>query len=95
MPYLWLPAIDGTLNYDSPPGGRGSPDIGIGPTEFLDILNFAVLVSGSVKKGRFIILSEFMYLSMSSTDGRVASVFLRDYEKMHSPDCWRYLVIVC
>ena len=74
MPYLWLPAIDGTLNYDLPPGGGGTPNIVIGPTEFLDLLNFAVLVSGSAKKGRFIVLSDLMYLSMSSTDGRVASV---------------------
>lgn len=32
-PYLWLPTIDGTLNYDLPPGGGGSPDIEIGPTD--------------------------------------------------------------
>ena len=32
-PYLWLPTIDGTLNYSPPPGGGGGPDISVGPTE--------------------------------------------------------------
>lgn len=74
-PYLWLPTIDGTLKYNLPPGGGGSPNVGVGPTDWLDLLNFGVLVSGSAKKGRFSIFSDFIYLSMTSkNDGRVVSV---------------------
>lgn len=73
-PYLWLPTIDGTLRYSVPPGGGGSPNVGVGPTDWLDLLNFALLISGSAKKGQYTIFSDFAYLSMSSTDGRVASV---------------------
>jgi len=73
-PYLWLPTIDGTLNYGPPPGGGGSPNIEVGPTDWLDLLNFAALVSGSAKKGRFTIFSDLVYLSLQSKDGRVASV---------------------
>ena len=36
-PYLWLPTIDGTLNFDLPPGGAGSPDIEVGPTDWLEL----------------------------------------------------------
>ena len=74
-PYLWLPTIDGTLNYDLPPGGGGSPDISVGPTDWLELLNFGALVAASARKGRFSIFTDFVYLSMTRNgDGRVVSV---------------------
>ena len=74
-PYLWLPTIDGTLNYDLPPGGGGSPDISVGPTDWLELLNFGALVAASARKGRFSIFTDFAYLSMTRNgDGRVVSV---------------------
>ncbi len=74
-PYLWLPTIDGTLNYSPPPGGGGAPDIEVGPTEWLDLLNIGALISGTAKKGRYSIFSDFVYLSLTSkNDGRVVSV---------------------
>ncbi len=74
-PNLWLPIIDGTLNYDLPPGGGGSPDISVGPTDWLELLNFGALVAASARKGRFSIFTDFVYLSMTRNgDGRVVSV---------------------
>jgi len=73
-PYLWLPTIDGTLNYGPPPGGGGDPNVEVGPTDWLDLLNFAVLVSGSARKGDLVIFSDFVYLSMETTDSSVLSV---------------------
>ncbi len=74
-PYLWLPTIDGTLNYDLPPGGGGSPDISVGPTDWLELLNFGALVGGSARKGRFSMFTDIVYLSMTRNgDGRVVSV---------------------
>jgi len=74
-PYLWLPTIDGTLNYDLPPGGGGSPDISVGPTDWLELLNFGVLVAASARKGRFSMFTDVVYLSMTRNgDGRVVSV---------------------
>ena len=73
-PYLWLPTIDGRLKYDLPPGS-GDPTIGVGPTDWFELLNFAALVNGSARKGRFSITSDFVYLSMSRIeDGRVIGV---------------------
>lgn len=72
-PYLWLPTIDGTLNYGPSPGG-GGPNIEMGPTDWLDLLNFGALVSASAKRGRFTVFSDLVYLSLQSKDGRVASV---------------------
>lgn len=73
-PYLWLPTIDGSLNYSLPPGGGGSPNVSVGPTDWLDLLNFALLIGGSARNDDFVIFSDFIYLSMSTTDSRVASV---------------------
>lgn len=78
-PYLWLPTISGELKYDLPPpgGGGGSGHVGIdvGPTDWLDLLNFAVLVSSSATRGRYLVAADLVYLSMAGeSDGRVVSV---------------------
>lgn len=73
-PYLWLPTIDGSLNYSLPPGGGGSPNVKVGPTDWLDLLNFAVLVGGSARKDDLVIFADIVYLSMSTTDSNVTSV---------------------
>ena len=74
-PYLWLPTIGGTFNFDPPPGGGGSPDIDVGPTDWLELLNFGILIGGSARKGRFSIFTDVVYLSMSKIgDGKVVSV---------------------
>ena len=73
-PYVWLPVVDGIVNYNLSPGG-GGPDVRIGPTDLLDFLNFGGLVSGSAKKGRFAIFADFIYLGVRSRNsGRVVSV---------------------
>ncbi len=74
-PYLWLPTIGGTLNFDLPPGGGGSPDIAVGPTDWLELLNFGAMIGGSARKGRFSIFTDIIYLSMTKNDdARVVSV---------------------
>lgn len=62
------------MNFSLPPGEGGNPSFGVGPTDWLDLLNFALLVSGSAMKDDFVILSDFIYLSMETTDSRVTSV---------------------
>ncbi len=57
-PYIWAP----TLKMKTSIGG--SPEAG-NSTNLLDILNFAFLVYGEARKGRFAILAEFNYLSVS------------------------------
>ena len=74
-PYLWLPTIDGSLKYELPSGVGGNPEISVGPTDWLELLNAGLLVSGSATKGRFSLYSDFLYLSMTSkNEGRVVSV---------------------
>lgn len=74
-PYLWLPTIDGQVQHDVPPGGGGGPRVSVGPTDWLDFLNFGLLFSGSATKDRIGFFTDFLYLDMSGdNDGRVVSV---------------------
>ena len=74
FPYAWLPVINGTLKYDLQPGS-GSPNVRIGPTDWLDLSNFGGVVSFSAKKGNFAIFSDVVYLrTTSKNNGRVVSV---------------------
>ena len=71
-PYIWLPTISGTLNYE-PPDGEPPPDgsgnglvVEVGPTDWLDLINGVAMVNGSIKKGRFSLRSDFIYLALES-----------------------------
>ncbi len=73
-PYLWLPTIGGDLNYDPPPAGGGAPSVDVGPTDWLDLLNGVLLLNGGVRKGRFSVVADLVYLGLESDDDRVKSV---------------------
>lgn len=75
-PYLWLPTIGGDLNYSPPAGGGGGgggASIDVGPTDWLDLLNGAALLNGGMKKGRFSISADVVYLSLKSENDRVVA----------------------
>ena len=74
-PYLWLPTIGGDVRYEAPGGGTGAPTVDVGPADWLDLLNYGLLIGGSAQKGRFSIFSDLVYLSMTSEDDdRVVAV---------------------
>ncbi len=73
-PYLWLPTISGDLNYEPPTGGGGAPSIDVGPTDWLELLNGVFLINGEMRKGRFSIFTDFVYLGLDSDSDRVRSV---------------------
>lgn len=74
-PYLWLPTISGNVNYTPPGGGGGgAPNIDVGPTDWLDLLNGAALLSGGVRKGRFALRADYVYLSLKSEKDDVVAV---------------------
>ncbi len=65
-PYIWLPSMSGDLRVET-----GDPPANV-DTSFLDLLDFAFLIAGEARKGRWGILGEFNYLVLSdsaSTDG--------------------------
>jgi hypothetical protein len=69
-PYLWLPTIDGTLKYNIPPGAGGSPSFEVGPNDY----QFAMMISGEVRKDRWSVFTDIIYLSFSSVTTGFKSV---------------------
>jgi hypothetical protein len=73
-PYLWLPNINGTLKYQVPPGAGGSPDVQVGPFDWLEALQFAMMISGEVRKGRGLIFTDLIYLNFSNEKSSVKAI---------------------
>lgn len=75
-PYLWLPTINTTLNYNLPPalGGRLPTELSIGPGEILPHLNFATALAADAQYGPYSLLSDLLYMNLSDTTARFRSV---------------------
>jgi hypothetical protein len=73
-PYLWLPSINGRLQYGVPSGGGGRPQVQIGPNDYLVDLNFGFMINGEVRKGRWSLYTDFVYVSVGTEASAVASV---------------------
>ena len=73
-PYLWMPNINGTLNYSAPPGAGGSPSVEVGPDNYLEQLEAALMISGEVRKDRWLVFTDLIYLDFSGEDSAVKSV---------------------
>jgi hypothetical protein len=79
-PYLWLPSINGDLKFSIPPGSGGtsdaggSPDVKVGPNDYLGALNFAMLLKGEVRKSDWAVFTDIIYLNLSDQKGSVKSI---------------------
>jgi opacity protein-like surface antigen len=72
MPYLWVPSVDGKLNYGPPPAGGGSANIDT--STILDNLDFAFMINGEARKGRWLVATDVIYLDFGHVDSSVQSV---------------------
>ena len=73
-PYLWLPNVDGTLAFDIPPGLNVSPNVEVGASDLLENLDFAVMLAAEVRKKRWSVFTDLIYLDFSSEESTVKSV---------------------
>jgi hypothetical protein len=73
-PYVYLPNVDGTLKYGIPPGAGGAPEVGVGPSNYLENLSLALMLAGEARKGPWSIISDFVYLDFDKEGGAVKSV---------------------
>jgi hypothetical protein len=74
MPYLWLPSVDGALNYGPPPAGGATARVSVDADSYLDNLDLALMVSGEARKGRWLIGTDVIYLDFGKADSAVQSV---------------------
>jgi hypothetical protein len=74
MPYLWLPSVDGKLRYGPPPPGGGTANVSVDADTLLDNLDFAFMINGEARKGRWLIATDYIYLDFGKADSAVRSV---------------------
>jgi opacity protein-like surface antigen len=74
MPYFWLPSVDGTLNYGPPPPNGGSANVDVSESSVLDNLDFAFMINGEARKGRWLVATDVIYLDFGKNDSSVQSV---------------------
>lgn len=72
-PYLWAPNIDGTLSFDTPQRLSASPNVEVGPNSYLENLDFAVMLAAEVRKKRWSVFTDLIYLDFSSEKSTVKS----------------------
>ena len=73
-PYLWLPNVDGTLKYSTPPGAGGGPEVQVGPVDYLENLKFAMMITGEVRKKRWAVFTDFIYLDFQAENSSVKAI---------------------
>jgi hypothetical protein len=73
-PYLWLPNVNGTLKYGIPPGAAGSPEVETGPNDYLENLQAVIMLSGEVRKDRWSVFTDVIYLAFGDEDSSVKAV---------------------
>ena len=82
-PYMWLPTINGNLNYELPPSsGEGRFNVEIGPNDYLAHLKFAMLLNGDMRKGRYSAVSDVLYMNLGSEASTVRSIDFAGGERL-------------
>lgn len=71
-PYLWLPNINGTSNFQFTDGSR--PKVETGPNDYLSNLDSALMISGEARKGKWGVMTDFIWLDFSEDNSSVKSV---------------------
>ena len=75
-PYVWLPKIDATLDYNLPPalGGRLPTSTSSGVGDYFPHLKFAAMLSADVRYGAFSALTDFMYVNAGTSQTNIRSL---------------------
>lgn len=71
-PYLWAPRITGTLEFTTSSGSK--PSVSVTPIDYLDNLSVPVMITGDVRKGRWSVATDFVWVDFSGEKAVVESV---------------------
>jgi hypothetical protein len=73
-PYIWLPSVEGTGDFETPPGGGGEPSVEIGPVDYLEHLEFALMLAGEARKGKWVLRADVVYVDFGNQHASVRTV---------------------
>jgi hypothetical protein len=73
-PYVWLPTVHGTLNFNPPPPSPGAPSVALEPSRYLSSLDLALMLGFEARKGDWSVFTDAIYLEFSNEKAAVRSV---------------------
>ena len=73
-PYLWLPNVEAVGTSDTPPGGGGQPAFEVGPVDYLEHLDFVLMLAGEARKEDWILRADVVYVDFGNERSSVKSV---------------------
>jgi hypothetical protein len=75
-PYLWLPTVNTTLDYNLPGqlDGKAPTDLSSGPGDYIPKLHFATAFGAEAHYDRFSIVTDFMYMSLGSSSSHIKQI---------------------
>ena len=80
-PYLWLPAVSGSVDTDTPgrPGPNGEPrqikvSGDVNPDSYLSNLQMAFMLTADARKGPWSILTDIMYTDFGDQDTHLRNI---------------------
>jgi hypothetical protein len=73
-PYLWLPSVEGTGEFETPPDGGGQPEVEVGPVDYLEHLELALMLAGEARKGKWTFRADVVYVDFGDQRSSVKTV---------------------
>jgi hypothetical protein len=73
VPYIWLPTIDVTTKYPVFGGGTATTTLSSGPGDYIPKINFGAMLAGEARYDRFSLLTDILYLNVSTTTANIKS----------------------
>ena len=73
-PYLWVPRIDGTLNFSAYPLAGNEIEVSVDPGDYFEHLDLPLMFAASARKGAWSLATDFFYADFSGEGSTVTSV---------------------
>jgi hypothetical protein len=73
-PYLWLPGMSGTLKYGPPSAGGAAANVSVDADKLLDALDFGLMLEGEVRRGKWLIGADWIYMKLSGAKSGIRDV---------------------
>jgi hypothetical protein len=72
--YLWLPTLDGKVNYALPTGAGGTADVSVDAGDYFSKLNFAALIAAEVRYERVSLITDLVHMNIGTDSSHLNSV---------------------
>jgi len=73
-PYIWLPNVEASSTTESPPNGAGQPEFETGPVNYLEHLDFVLMLAGEARRGNWNLRADMVYVDFGNQRAAVQNV---------------------